>query len=932
MIKYDNKSFLEQYCDSVLKGDIVACSKIKKLCNILMDWMFSECGDYHFDIHKAHAPIDFIERFCKTPTGNIGTPFLLELYEQAWIESIFGFVDNDGFRKIKEAFIMVGRKNGKALSLDTEIPTPGGWRLMGDIHEGDYVFGADGAPARVVYESPIFDKKMYEVTFEDGSVVKASADHIWTVRSKRSKKVVEYKLRGKNTERAEHNKCIREDGWYEETTEYISEYYLHKRADGTGIEYQYRVPMNMPVHYEEKDLPIAPYLLGAWLGDGTSSKADITISDQDIDEMKVYLEESGYKISLNEYKSNVGKTPSYAIDRRKYGSDALNPSGFRRKLKSLNLLNNKHIPDMYMHASIEQRYELLRGLMDTDGYCSKRGQCEFTQKSMKLASSLVELCASLGIKAKIKEKNATCNGVPAGIVYRVQFFTDKEHPCFKLTRKKDRLKDKLNKRMQSKSIVCVRQIPNEPSKCIAVDNADHLYLAGRQYTVTHNTSWSSAIENYMLFADGEGAPQIYNVANGLDQAMLGFNAVHKMIIQSRDLRKHIRKSGNTLNCDINLGFIKAIASNEFSADGFDVHCGVLDEIHASRTREMYDLVTQGTAARNQPLIIQITTNGFVRNSIFDAQYDYGTQWLDGDIQNENFIPWMYELDDRDEWTDESAWIKANPGLGTVKKISYLQTQVQKAKDDPASRPTVLTKDFNMPENSSTAWLTFEEATNKETYDFDSMGFRYGICGFDASDVIDLTAAQMLMMRPGDDHIYERSMYWLPEDSLYEQESLGKDRDFAPYRLWISRGLMRTVPGNKVDKKVLIEWLCELRDEEDLYTYAVAIDPWHMDDSTLRDLELLVGKGRVLKIRQGAITLSDPMKRLRADYRANRIVDNNNPINAWCRMNVAIKTDCNLNICPDKKGNNPRNRIDGFAAEIDAYIALCDLYYDYQQFI
>lgn len=446
------------------------------------------------------------------------------------------------------------------------------------------------------------------------------------------------------------------------------------------------------------------------------------------------------------------------------------------------------------------------------------------------------------------------------------------------------------------------------------------------------TSIAAALELYMLVADGEGAPQVYNVANTLDQAMLGYNAALKMVRQSSEIARHVRKSEDRLNCDLNMGYVKAIASNAFTSDGLDVHLAVMDEIHASRSREMLDLMIQGTASRDQPLILQITTNGFVRNSVFDSQYEYASRWLDGEIENDSFVAWVYELDSREEWDDRAAWVKANPGLGTIKKESYLEEQVQKAKDDPTYRPTVLTKDFNMPENISTAWLTFEEAVNTETFRFEDMGFRYGICGFDAADSVDLTCAQMMIMRQGDDRIYERSMYWLPEDVLMEYENVGRSKDKAPYRLWISRGLMRTVPGNKVDKRVLLEWLMELRDEEGFLTYAVAVDPWHMDDSTLRDLEMLVGKGRVIKVRQGAQTMSEPMKRFRADLRANRIVDNNNPINSWCRMNCAVKVDNNMCLTLEKRMNNPSNRIDGIMAELDAYIGLESLMADYANMI
>ena len=453
------------------------------------------------------------------------------------------------------------------------------------------------------------------------------------------------------------------------------------------------------------------------------------------------------------------------------------------------------------------------------------------------------------------------------------------------------------------------------------------------------TSLTAAIELYMLVADHEGAPQIYNTATNLDQATLGFNAAYKMVRQSGDIAAHVKKRTDQLYCDMNFGFIKPLASNTSTLDGLDVHLGVLDEIHAMKDRDIYDLVKQGTAAREQPLIMQITTNGFVRNSIFDDQYSYGAKWLDGTVTDDRFLAWMYELDEREEWQVESKWIKANPGLGTIKSKDYLRNAVRKAKQDKSYKPTVMTKDFDMPENAAVAWLDFTEAINTTYYfgeengmpRFKDLGFRYGICGFDASDSVDLTSAQMLMMRPGDDRIYERSMYWIPEDVVMASYDDGdrKGRDGVPYQQWIARGLMRTVPGNKIDKRVLIDWLQELRDEEDLYCYALGFDPWHMtEDYLVSELESFVGASRVVKVRQGSKTLSQPMKMLRAEYQKNMIVDNHNPINEWCRMNVMIRSDVNDNIQPVKKGNDPRNRIDGFAAEIDAYVTLLNFKDDY----
>ena len=279
-------------------------------------------------------------------------------------------------------------------------------------------------------------------------------------------------------------------------------------------------------------------------------------------------------------------------------------------------------------------------------------------------------------------------------------------------------------------------------------------------------------------------------------------------------------------------------------------------------------------------------------------------------------------------------MKPNPGLGTVKKREFLRNGVNKAKQDPTYLPTLLTKDFNVPENSAAAWLNFQEATNAETVDMKAMGFRYGIVGFDAADSIDLTSAQIMMMRPGDDHIYELSMHWIPEDVILKDMESGsrKERDGVPYQMWIKRGLMRTVPGNKVDKRCLTEWLEEVEREYGIYVYAIGYDPWHIDVPTKHEYELFVGKERCVEVRQGPKTLSQPMKQLKVDYGTNRIIDNHNPVNEWARMNVAVRVDINDNIQPEKSKGDPRHRIDPFMAELDAYVTLYNFYDEYMQMI
>ena len=186
----------------------------------------------------------------------------------------------------------------------------------------------------------------------------------------------------------------------------------------------------------------------------------------------------------------------------------------------------------------------------------------------------------------------------------------------------------------------------------------------------------------------------------LEQAKLGFNAAHKMVQLSPLLRKHVKKRASDLYFPLNFGFIKALASNTNSLDGLDVHGGFIDELAAIKNRDIYDLVKQAMGSRLQPLLFCITTNGFVRESIFDAQYKYATDILYGKANNKRFLPFIYELDSRDEWDDESCWVKANPGIDTIKSRDFLRQMVQKAKDDESFKPTVMVKDFNMKENAT----------------------------------------------------------------------------------------------------------------------------------------------------------------------------------------------------------------------------------------
>lgn len=441
------------------------------------------------------------------------------------------------------------------------------------------------------------------------------------------------------------------------------------------------------------------------------------------------------------------------------------------------------------------------------------------------------------------------------------------------------------------------------------------------------TTELSASELFMLVGDGEGSPEIYNIATKLEQSKKGFNECYKMVQQSKELNEVLKKRKSDIYCPFNFGTIQALASNSNGLDGLNGHAIVIDELAAIKNRDIYDLMKQSMSARRQPILSCITTNGFVRNGIFDSQYEYACKVLDGEIVDERFIAFIYELDDKDEWDKEECWIKANPGLGTIKSIDFLRNCVEKAKNDPAFKATVMVKDFNMKENSASTWLRYDELNNESLFNSKELGFRYAIGGFDLAETTDLASAKAIMMKPNDNTIYVKSMYWLPSEKLNFKEG----EDFVPYQLWEQQGLLRVSEGNKVNPYDILEWFKELRDEEDIYIPWIGYDPWHVDSSLLQAFENEFGKDAMIKVRQGVQTLSFPMKSMKADLIDNRINYNNHPILKWCLSNVEVKTDINANIQPIK-GMDSRKRIDGAVALIIAYVVLQEKLNDYLNII
>ena len=211
-----------------------------------------------------------------------------------------------------------------------------------------------------------------------------------------------------------------------------------------------------------------------------------------------------------------------------------------------------------------------------------------------------------------------------------------------------------------------------------------------------------------------------------------------------------------------------------------------------------------------------------------------------------------------------------------------------------------------------------------------MGFRYGIGSFDLAETTDLASAKVLCMRINDPKVYVFQMYFVPQEKLNNEET-NKEEDQVPYKLWESQRLLRVCQGNKVNKYDIFEWFKEIRDSYDIYLPWIGYDPWHVDDSLLQTFKDEFGSDSMIAVRQGVYTLSFPMKELKADLIANKIIYNNNPIDKWCLSNMEIKTDINGNIQPIKGVDN-RKRIDGGVSLIIGYVVLLDKMSEYENMI
>lgn len=376
--------------------------------------------------------------------------------------------------------ILAGRGYGKALALNTPIPTVEGWTAMGDIQVGDRLLDEQGHPCTVTHVTGVqLGNTCYKITFDDKSTIIADAEHLWFTWDKSAR-------------RAFSRPGVQATPGLRTTKQIATSLYIGKEAN-------HAILLTGPLQLPEANLLVDPYVLGMWLGDGSSASATLTVSVDDSEETIANLVAHGCRI--NENPRRIGNTYMLAMGNEEpsRGSDGrMQANGsLHSRLKELTVLNNKHIPLVYLRASEAQRRDLLAGLLDTDGSASPKGYVEYCTTLKILGLQVYDLVSSLGYKATLTTGRAMLNGVDCGPKYRVKFTPNEA--VFKLTRKNERILTNLGSSQQTRTLFRyihkVELVPTVPVKCIIVDSPHHMFLAGYGMIPTHNSRCGAETTN-----------------------------------------------------------------------------------------------------------------------------------------------------------------------------------------------------------------------------------------------------------------------------------------------------------------------------------------------------------------------------------------------------------------------------------------------------
>lgn len=423
------------------------------------------------------------------------------------------------------------------------------------------------------------------------------------------------------------------------------------------------------------------------------------------------------------------------------------------------------------------------------------------------------------------------------------------------------------------------------------------------------------VASYETSALGEPMSEVYCGATKTEQSKILWNEIKAQINSSSFLKEKFKIANGRITHIKSDGFIRALSKEDGqSGDGLNVQAGLVDEYHAHKTTEIYDVLVSGSGARPQPIMFIITTAGFeLNNPCYAVEYKYVSNILDPNnpIENEEYFVMVNELDKDDDIKDESVWEKANPILCSYEEgRAFLRGELKSALDVPEKMRNFLTKNMNIWVNMrENGYMNMEKwSLCSETFDFEMFRGCECVLGVDLSAKIDLTSIGFIFK--SDDNYYVFSHSFMPEDTLFVKSKTDK----VPYSLWVQQGWITTTPGAVVDYNFITSYVENIIDKYEIKIKEVCADPWNATQ-WMNDMQ---EKGfTMVEIRQGIATLGAPTKDFREKVYLGRVKHNNNPVLTWAIGNAVTRQDANENIMLDK--SKATERIDPIAAILNAHV-------------
>lgn len=427
---------------------------------------------------------------------------------------------------------------------------------------------------------------------------------------------------------------------------------------------------------------------------------------------------------------------------------------------------------------------------------------------------------------------------------------------------------------------------------------------------------AAALGLLLAFADGEPGAEVYSSATKRDQARIVHKEAIRMVRKNPGLKKHLTIVKDNLSLEATASKYEPLGADSDSTDGLNVHGVIADELHAWKSREMWDVLETATGSREQPLIIAITTAGIDRRSVCFEKHEYTQKvlegWKDGSFVDDTWFGIIYTLDDGDDWQDERVWIKANPNLNVSKYLDDMRMKARRAAQMNAALNSFLRRELNVWVQGAVKWMNMD-AWRASAGDTPALQMAdrlkrmtcYG--GLDLSSVSDLTA--FLMVFPDDEeNIRVVCRFWIPEDALEIIPHYRSPDDAKHVQQWVKEGYIEATPGNTIDHDFIYAQLEKDADSFDIDQ--IAFDRWGAS-SVQQTLEKEGMK--MVQFGQGFASMNPPMKELERLVLKGKLLHGNNPVLTWMADNLIARVDPAGNIKPDKEKS--REKIDGIVALI-----------------